>query len=435
MRKAILLYHSHLTVCGVGTWAEMLAGALEGRGWQPTVGLAWGQRFHDPGNVLAVRPQLRSVRMDARTGTEEGRVQAVERAIRDVRPDVVVLSCLHSPLEAVRRLRYAGSRIRFVAVNHGNLPEHAACLMEHREIVDLAVCVSRLSRQVMSQGPAAFAPERIRHIPHGVPSPTVTSPPAEGGRLRVGYAGRLDDTKRAGDLPLFFDALRRRAPAVELWIAGDGSAAPEIRRLADTNAPAVRFFGPLARADLYARFYPHLDLFVHFSPNEGWGLSIAEAMVHRVVPVTSAFLGQTHDALVRDGDTGLVFPVGDTEQAAQRAADLWRDPARRAALGQRAAAEIATRYSVDAFTANWQKALDDCLSLPALPPTGCPVSMHARGRLGLPERYVETVRRVLRRRVPHASAGEEWPHFVCRDQALLAQVRGTFEAEGRRVVV
>ncbi len=432
--RALIIYYSSSVVCGVGTWVESLAQGLDERGWEVTVGLAWGRHFHDPRRIGACRPSLRTCWIDGRTGTEEGRVQAIERTIRRVRPDVVVLTCLDSAFEAVRRLRYGGTKVRLLATNHGNFAHQAASLLERIDVVDMAVCVGRLSFEVMSSGAGAFPPERIRHIPNAVPPP-LRAREVHVSPFRVGYAGRLDDEacKRASDLGPFFDALARLSTTAELWIAGDGPQAGAVRAMAAPFAGRVCCFGRLSRTQLYQDFYPCLDVLVSFSSSEGWGLSIAEAMAHGVVPVSSAFSGIHLEGLVREGVNGLVFPVGQPARAAELAAGLFCDPVRLDVLARQAAADIQENYSPARFGNAWSRTLTDCLALPALPLVSQPVSLSRRSRFGLREPQLERIRRLLRRRVPHASAGEEWPHYRCGDAALterLAREMAVIENRG-----
>ena len=427
--SALVIYYSSSAVCGVGTWVEALAQELEARDWSVVVGLAWGRRFHDPLRVERKRPSLKTIWMDGRTGTEEGRIQAVARTIRRVRPDVVILTCLDSAFEAVRRLRRNGAAFHLIATNHGNLPRQAACLMGQQDVVDMAVCVGQLSCLAMTGGENGFPPSRIRHVGNPVPLPDAVrvphSPP-----FRVGYAGRLDGElrKRVDDLEPFFRELLVRWPCAELWIAGDGMEEHKVRAMGDRFRGRVTCFGGMTRAELYKRFYPQLDALINCSASEGWGLSIAEAMAHGVVPVSAAFDGVYTEGLIREGINGLLFPVGDTAAAARTVAALFADPPRLARLGAQAAHDVRTRYSPARFGDQWCEVLRDCLALPPLPPVARPASLSCRSRFGIPEPQWERIRRLLRRRVPHASTGEEWPHYRCANTELINEVAGKMKA-------
>lgn len=429
MKRALILYPSAIAACGIGTWVESLAAALPARGWDVTVGLAWGARFHDPAKVESFRPNLKTIRMDGRTGTEEGRIQAVMRTIRAVRPDIVILTVLDSAFEAVRRLRYAGDfSFRLVAVNHGNLSVHAASIKQNRDVIDLIVCVSRLSYYVMLAFANGSENNLIKHIPNAVQIPAKRIN-IKHEVFRVGYVGRLGNDKRAGDITPFFKALHSKMQEVEMWVAGKGEQESEIAILSDEYPARFKYFGELDHHTLEQHFYPKLNLLVHFSPSEAWGFSIAEAMSYGVVPVTSDFRGLRADGLVLEGENGLVFPVGDVERAGDLAAGLLADRERLQRMSAAAAAHIRNHFSLDVFGAQWAEALEAGLALPALPRPSRPASLDAKGPLGLPWPIWERCRRIMGLQIAHASAGEEWPHFRCRDQQLIEEMEQALQAE------
>jgi glycosyltransferase involved in cell wall biosynthesis len=70
------------------------------------------------------------------------------------------------------------------------------------------------------------------------------------------------------------------------------------------------------------------------SLGEGFGMVALEAM-ERARPVIAASIGGLED-LVRDGETGLLVPPGDSESLAAAMLELAADPARAAAMGQEA---------------------------------------------------------------------------------------------------
>lgn len=422
-RSVLVLYQSSSVVCGVGSWVESLSQELTGRGYDVTVGLTWGRCYHDPRQIERARPRLKTVWMDGRTGSEEGRIQAIARTVRRLRPDVVILTCLQTAFEAVRRLRYDGVDVRLMATNHGNFPGHAASLIEQQDVVDMSVCVARLSAEAMSAEVSESLRTRIRHIPNPVPLPLAgAGQPAH--VFRVGYAGRLDGEgrKRARDLEPFVHELARRAPDVELWIAGDGPQLDAVKEFCAPFGDRIRCLGGLSRTALYERFYPALDVFVTFAASEGWPLALAEAMAHGVVPVTSAFTGIWREGLIRHDVNGMIFPVGEPCTAARVIADLTRDPSRVARLKRAAAAAIRDHHTLNHFGEAFAGAIEDVLALPALARPARPVSLGCRGRMGLAAPQWETVRRLLRRRVPHGSAGEEWPQYQCADRPLIDRI-------------
>ena len=427
-KKALILYPSAIAACGIGTWVDALSLALQQQGWDVTVGLAWGAQFHDPARVEAFRPALKTIRMDGRTGTEEGRIQAIERAVVAVVPDVVIVNVLDSAFEAVRRLRYRGHKFRLIAVNHGNLPGQAACLLQHRDVIDMAVCVSRLSYLAMAAQNDGFAPARLKHIANAVAVPEQR----RSGKhpFRVGYAGRLDGDKRAEDILPFFTALHQRCPEAQMWVAGKGERGNELTALAESYPEHFSYFGEMSGSQLKQDFYPALSVLVHFSPSEAWGYSIAEAMSHGVVPVTSAFRGIETDGLVIEGANALVFPIGETSLAAELVAGLYDSPERLKQSGLNAREHITNNFSLGIFGKSWSDALNVCLELDELLLPPRPASLDAKGPVGfLPRPLWERCRRVLKMRIAHASAGEEWPHYRCSDSGLMQKMEYALNSE------
>jgi len=418
--RVLVLYQSASTACGIGTWVEILSQALQLQGWDVTVALAWGNHFHNPANIEAFRPGLTTIRMDGRSGTAEGRVEGIERSIRRIRPEVVILTVLDSGFEAVRRLRYEGLDFRFIVVNHGNLSMQAAAMLEHKDIIDMAVCVSQLSFDAMKSIGFGFESVRLRHIPNAVHIPAKIR--QRKGVFRVGYAGRLDCDKRAEDIEPFFRAVHALRPEIEFWIAGRGKQGANLERLAFEFPNQVRYFGELDRSQLGNEFYPGLDVLVHFSPSEAWGYSIAEAMAQGVVPVTSAFRGIYSDGLVIDGENAIVFPVGQTQQAADSVATLFSDPPRLGRYSKAAKQHVQKHFSLEYFAQEWHSVLGDCLRLPVLERPERPVSLDRKGKFGLPVSIWELLRRLFRIRINHASPGEEWPHFKCVNSQLIREM-------------
>jgi len=416
----LILYSSASAACGIGTWIDAFSQSLKVHQWDVTVGLAWGEQFHDPAKVEAFRPGLKTIRMDARTGTEEGRIQAIERAVREINPSVIILTVLNAAFEAVRRLRFRGEQFRLIAVNHGNLSGQAACLLENSDVIDMAVCVSRLSYLAMLDSPCGFLPERLRHISNSVAIPQLDSKSKHA--FRVGYVGRLDADKRAEDIIPFFSVLHELCPDVQMWVAGKGASERWMQDFANMYPECFYYFGEMGRKELESQFYTGLDILVHFSPSEAWGYSIAEAMSFGVVPVVSAFRGVHIDGLVVDGDNALVFPVGDYAQAAKLVAALHEDQAMLERLGVKASQHIAQKFSLGVFGDTWSDALNACMELPELQVLSRPASLGEKGPAGLPWPIWERFRRLMRRQVYHSTPGEEWPHFKYKNEELMQQV-------------
>ncbi len=418
-------------MCGIGTWLETLIPRLEKLGWDVTVGLAWGNRFHDPARIERLRPGMKFVRIDGRSGTEQGRVNGIRKAISATNASIVVLNCLNSGFEAIRQFRVSGLQVRLVAVNHGNIPVQAACLLRQKSLVDLCVCIGRKSLNVMIQPPHGYEVDRICHIANSVSIPHKTGL-KRGSKFRMGFAARLDEGslsrgKRINDLVCFAETFDFEFHNCELWIAGGGTAAAMVHRIAEARRGSVKYVGEKTTSELNQEFYTQLDVLLNFSTDEAFGLSIAEAMAHGVVPITSRFVGLESEGLVLEGRNALVFPVGDVISAIEHVIALQQNPDLLSVLSQNARQHIAESFSPEQSAFIWDRELKRVCTLPELPVVSKAPDGLQLGRFGLPERFWETLRRWTRRRVPHQSAGEEWPHYRCDDPVLIEHVTSHFE--------
>ncbi len=176
-----------------------------------------------------------------------------------------------------------------------------------------------------------FRPERITVVHNGVRSvPAVPPQPAE--QPRIVYVGRLTPQKCVDVLIKAMPDVLRAFPDARLDIVGQGPDRMRLERLAWTLKLAhhVRFHGYLSameRDELIALAW----VAVCPSAFEGWGVSCVEASA-RGVPVVASNVNGLRDA-VRDGETGVLVPHGDSAALAAVVVDLLADPERRGQMG------------------------------------------------------------------------------------------------------
>lgn len=176
------------------------------------------------------------------------------------------------------------------------------------------------------------------------------------GQFLVGHAGALVD-RHKGQRVLLDAArrLRRTQPDMRFVFFGRGEDEATLKQ-ESAGLDNVVWSGFKANIGDYL---PALDVFAFPSRNEGLGSVLLDAM-HAGVPVVASEVGGIPD-IVRDGETGLLFPPGDDEALADRLARL-QDPALRQTLANRATQRLAD-YSPDAM-ANAYLALYAPLSPP-----------------------------------------------------------------------
>lgn len=428
MSRVLFVTQTHNVWGGMEQWLHHFSAWLQERGWDVHAALPRGRKYNDPDVYLRAHPHLRPIILDVRDGTERARVESLSRAIERSKADIVIPIGSGAVFAAVAKARAAGSAARLLVPIRSLHPNLFCNVVEHVALIDQVVAVSRLIEEVVVE----LLPderERIAYVRHGVRPPRCERI-APGDVFRIGFVGRLEEsTKRIFDLAAL--AAEISGPAVELHIFGNGPDRDELRkRLEDT---AVRFHGTLSQDELYARAYPSLDVLLLFSPAEGSPNAVYEAMQHGVVPVVSRYLGQAAEKIVRHGQTGFVFPVGDVAAAAQAVKKLAADRALRSRLSAAASAEV--RADTDErMHADWENILKATLARSAKPlPEHLPEIAVPGGTLDhlLPSALAGGIRRVFGREFVHPDGWGEWPGTAPASLACIENVERRIRALDR----
>jgi len=167
----------------------------------------------------------------------------------------------------------------------------------------------------------------------------------------IGAIGRLEPVKDQG-------TLLRAAAALEgggnwrVLIAGEGSEAARLRQFAGEH-PAlrghVRFLGEVHHVP---ELLSALDVYVLPSLSEGISNSLLEAMAAGLPVVASATGGNPE--VVTDGESGLLFPVGDSARLAEDLRRLQEQQELRERLGKRACRRVQERFSMEAMVTKYE---------------------------------------------------------------------------------
>lgn len=427
---------------GLATWLDYLVPGLRERDWNVTLGLVEG-RFHDVDAYLDIHPDKQVLRIPHGTGTREGRVRQLLRAICSARPDIVVAVNIADVALAIDRIRAMLEWSPSIAVA---LHALQADLIRHighcAGLIDGVVCTNRLACEMVARGTSVEA-DRIYYAPCGV---NINSPTASGrqdseGILRIAYVGRLDRAeKRIEDIGAIVDELDHRGVAYELVIAGGGPHEDWLQlRLSDAvKRGRVRFLGKLPNADLAEQVYSRLDALLVTSPCETGPIVAWEAMAHGTIVVTSAYLGSGLEGSLASGVNCLMFPIGDAAGAADCLERL-RDSGLRARLRRGGFGLVAERYSTEISIGQWNASLRDIAARSPLP-LGRRITTMAQpppaGRLDRlfgPD-VAETIRELFRLKYDHCNSGGEWPHsyvYSQVDEEAFGQLATSLDRVGR----
>lgn len=169
------------------------------------------------------------------------------------------------------------------------------------------------------------------------------------GRLLVGAVGRLSAEKGFDLLIRAAQRLLQAGHDLQLVIAGEGDARPQLEALAAGLGlgDRVRLLG--YQADPRG-LYEALDLFVLSSLREGLPNVVLEAMAMEVPVVATRVAGVPR--LIHDGDNGVLVEPCSVESLAAGMAQLLADVEARARLAAAGRGTVVERYS---FAARMQK--------------------------------------------------------------------------------
>jgi sugar transferase (PEP-CTERM/EpsH1 system associated) len=296
---------------------------------------------------------------------------ALWRTIRRLKPDVVHTRNLAAlevqPVAWAARvpLRVHGEHGRDVDDLDGSSRKYRWLRRAYRPFVQRYVALSRdLADYLVQQVHVPAA--RVTQIVNGVDSERFR--PAVGGRAAiagcpfdgadlwlVGTVGRMQAVKDQTLLVRAFVLALQRDPALaarlRLVLVGDGPLREAcVALLREARLDHLAWVAG-ARDDV-ADVMRGLDCFVLPSLAEGVSNTILEAMASGLPVIATAVGGNPE--LIDDGRSGELVPAGDACALAQAIASLARDPARAAAYGRAARAQIESRFSLRSMVAAYQ---------------------------------------------------------------------------------
>jgi mannosyltransferase len=226
-----------------------------------------------------------------------------------------------------------------------------------------------------SDASASYLLRAATVILHGV-DPKVYCPPADRaaafaasglpGKYGIGCFGRVREQKGTDLFVAAMCALLPKYPDFSAVIVGSVTLDQRgfVRGLQARVAQAgltdrVRFLGELP-IDEVPLWYQRISIYAFTSRNEGFGLTLLEAMAAGVALVAARAGGA--ERVVTDGQTGVLVPAGDVGALIAALEPLMRDPEGAAEMGRRARERVTAEFSVEAeaarITAVYRKVLE-----------------------------------------------------------------------------
>ena len=249
-----------------------------------------------------------------------------------VAPSLSLLACWVASGPIVATVHTANPRSR---VMHAAQPMLQSAL----EKISARIAVSEAARTTLVEhlgGDAVLIPNgvSVRRFEKADPLPGWPGP---GGAL--GFLGRMDEPRKG--LAVLLDAfalLGADRPGLRLLIAGPGDADDALDLVPAPLRDRVILLGQVSEPDK-VRVYHSVDVFC--APNTGgesFGIVLAEAMAAGA-PIVASDL-DAFRMVLRGGQAGELFAIGDPAELAAAAGRLLDDPERRAALSAAAAAAV-----------------------------------------------------------------------------------------------
>ena len=208
---------------------------------------------------------------------------------------------------------------------------------------------------------ASFLKRQATVIPHGVDTDRYAPPTSRAaafaeaelpGRYAIGCFGRVRAQKGSD---VFVDAMCRLLPRYPDFTAVMvGALTTEHMAFANDLKKRIEAAGLQSRIVITGelpiedvqRWYQRLAIYAFTSRNEGFGLTLIEAMSAGAALVASR--AGAAELVVEDGVTGVLTPPGDVDALVVALEPLMRDVASAAAMGERARARVLEKFSLDA---------------------------------------------------------------------------------------
>jgi len=198
-------------------------------------------------------------------------------------------------------------------------------------------------------------------VMHGVDTDVYATPADRGaafadsglpGRYAIGCFGRVRAQKGSD---VFVEAMCRLLPRYPDFSAVMvGAVTPDQTMFANDLRKRIEAAGLASRIVITGelpieevqRWYQRLTIYAFTSRNEGFGLTLIEAMASGSALVAAR--AGAAELVVEDGVTGVLTPPGDVDALVAALEPLMRDPASAAAMGARARQRVLEEFSLDA---------------------------------------------------------------------------------------
>lgn len=176
------------------------------------------------------------------------------------------------------------------------------------------------------------------------------------------FCGKFTAVKRTRDIALAFRRVSERTDwAVHLLMVGDGALRKEAEEVLAGLEDTTTFTGFMNQTEI-SQAYTAADVMVLASDWETWGLVVNEGMVFQLPAIVSDRVGGGPD-LIKDRETGYIFPFGNVDVLADKMIRLAKSPKRARKMGEAARDLVLSTYGVKHAADGIEKAAQDISDL------------------------------------------------------------------------
>lgn len=274
---------------------------------------------------------------------------------KNYKPDVILAFLGKNNLMAIATSAFLPVRT-VVSVRGEPTMEYEGKLMQF-----LAKFMFRFADGVVLQTKQAlgFFPKRVQKKAMVLPNPLnpdfLKHRPAVEKEDLIVAAGRLDENKNHAMLIHAFAKIAAEYPNMKLIIYGEGDSREQLEKLIEEKELTDRISLPGSVTDVVDRI-SKARIFTLTSNTEGMPNSIMEAMALGIPVISTDCPCGGPATLIRDGENGLLVPVGDAYALSDAFRKILSNPELEQKLGENAR-QITVELNPDKVNNEWKKYL------------------------------------------------------------------------------
>lgn len=358
MEKHIALFIASLSRGGSERVAVTLAGYLAKKGYKVSLVTQYQKEneFPLPEGVERYFSEITEEEKGGRLYNIFARLAKLRRIWKELDPDVVLSFIGKNNLMAILTTRGLGIPVA-AAVRGEPSEEYASSLM-----MKAANLLFPLAAAVVLQTEKSKDYFSRRAVKHAVVlknqlSETFLVPLYEGERKkRIVMVGRIDSNKNHEMGIRAFAALAERYPEYDLLILGEGDKRSELSKLVRDLKLEERIQLPGACSDVRDQI-KDAEIFMLTSYSEGVPNTLLEAMAQGLACISTDCPSKGPAQIIKDGENGLLVPVGNVEALTEALGRLLGDTMLREQIANKGLS-VRKEYAGETVNREWEDFLN-----------------------------------------------------------------------------